>query len=186
MYLKEMQAHLLCDFEAMSELKSAFKKLHESVAKQLSRVLGSSVCRVASRRLLNKALQMCKEHAGSLLGSIRSIRPIQIAQREHFDKGSHSEPYFYDSSYQPVRRVSPMGQENVYVLANDSEKDGSDTKGLKFKWECSSECKPVTDAEVDAIVSLKVAFEGPIEKVRHALDTCNEGCPNDTNCIFPC
>ena len=39
------------------------------------------------------------------------------------------------------------------------------------------ECKPITDAEVDAILTLKGSFNGPVEEVRHALDTCDEGCP---------
>jgi len=38
-----------------------------------------------------------------------------------------------------------------------------------MKWECSSECKPLTETEVDAIVSLR-GFENPMQEVRHALD----------------
>ena len=38
--------------------------------------------------------------------------------------------------------------------------------------------KPLTDAEVHAILSRKESFNGPVEEVRHALDTCDEGCPN--------
>ena len=48
----------------------------------------------------------------------------------------------------------------------------------KKKWERSSECKPVSDAEVDAILELKVAFEMSLQDVRHALDHCDGGCPN--------
>ena len=44
--------------------------------------------------------------------------------------------------------------------------------------ECSNECKPVTDAEVDSILELKEAFEMPLEDVRHALDHCDGDCPN--------
>jgi len=47
-----------------------------------------------------------------------------------------------------------------------------------MKWECSSECKPLTETEVDAIVSLRAAFENPMQEVRHALETCDDGCPN--------
>ena len=74
MYLKELQTHLLHDFDARSELRKAFKKLHESVSKRMPRVLGRTVCRLAARRLLNKALQVRKEQVGSLHKSIRSIK----------------------------------------------------------------------------------------------------------------
>ena len=37
------------------------------------------------------------------------------------------------------------------------------------KWECSSQC-PVTDTEVDAILTLKAAFDKPVQEDRHALD----------------
>lgn len=43
------------------------------------------------------------------------------------------------------------------------------------KWLCSGECKPLTD---NAILALKAVFEKSIQKVRHALDTCDDGCPN--------
>ena len=37
------------------------------------------------------------------------------------------------------------------------------------KWECSSQC-PVTDTVVDAILTLKAAFDKPIQEDRHTLD----------------
>jgi len=46
------------------------------------------------------------------------------------------------------------------------------------KWECSCECKPLTETEVDAIVSLRAAFENPMQEVRHTLETCGDGCLN--------
>ena len=90
-----MQRNLLCNYEARSELIKAFIKVHESLAKQMPRVLGRTVCRLGARRLLNKALQMRKEHAGYLL---RSIKSIQITQRKDFGKGCHSmssEPFYF-------------------------------------------------------------------------------------------
>ena len=38
------------------------------------------------------------------------------------------------------------------------------------KWECSSQCEPVTDTVVDAILTLKAAFDKPIQEDRHTLD----------------
>ena len=181
MYLKKLQAALLQDFEVKSELTEAFKKLHESVAKhvRIHRVLAWTVCRLAARRMLNKTLQMRKEHVGSSLKSIRSIKSIQITQTEDFGKGCHSassEPYSYDTSYHPVKRDSPVpiNEAGQCVIANEIPNDRN--KGAQ--WGCSDECKPLTDTEIDSIVVLKAAFNNPIQKVRHALDTCDDGCPN--------
>jgi len=38
--------------------------------------------------------------------------------------------------------------------------------------------KPLTETEVDAIVSLRAAFENPLQEVQHALETCDDGFPN--------
>ena len=104
-----------------------------------------------------------------------------MTQKEDFGNSCHgmsSEPYFYDSSYQPVKRNAPIpiNETGQCVIANKIYTDKEDAQ--KKKWECSSECKPVTDAEANVILTLKAAFENPIQKVRHALDTCDDGCPN--------
>ena len=51
-------------------------------------------------------------------------------------------------------------------------------KDEEMKWECTSECKPLTEAEVHAIVTLKQAFMQEMPVVRQALDACDDGCPN--------
>ena len=69
------------------------------------------------------------------------------------------------------------------VVANEisnSENDSAKTKGeqpLK-QWNCHSECKVITDTEVAAIVHLRQAFDKPMHELRSALDTCDNGCPN--------
>ena len=73
-----------------------------------------------------------------------------------------NEPYFYDSSYQLVKREFPIpiNEAGQCVVANEIEpEEGS--KGIKM-WECSVECKQVTDAEVAAIVSLRATFDAPM------------------------
>ena len=45
------------------------------------------------------------------------------------------------------------------------------------EWECSQHCKPLTDVEIVAIVTLRAAFEGSIEEARQALAECDFGCP---------
>ena len=49
-----------------------------SVVKIVSVVMGITVCRTAARRLVNKALQIRKEDAGSLLQSIRLVKGFEI------------------------------------------------------------------------------------------------------------
>ena len=76
-----------------------------------------------------------------------------------------NEPYFYDSSYQLVKREFPIpiNEAGQCVVANEMEpEEGS--KGIKM-WQCSVECKQVTDAEVAAIVSLRTAFDAPIHEL---------------------
>ena len=71
LYVKEMQGQLLGNNEARAELMTAFKKLRGSVTRPVCRKV---VCRIAAKRLLNKALQIQKEHSASLLKCIRAIK----------------------------------------------------------------------------------------------------------------
>ena len=48
-----------------------------------------------------------------------------------------------------------------------------------LKWQCYSQCKPLTIAEVNAIVTLKEEFQKPIKEVLHTLQVCDDGCPNE-------
>ena len=51
------------------------------------------------------------------------------------------------------------------------------------KWECHDECKPLTDSEIDAILSFRAAFDLSVEE-KQTLAKCNFGCPygNYTKC----
>ena len=64
MYLKEILIHLLADAEARSLLSDSFTKIHINDKINVS---VKAMCRVAAKKLLNKALQIRREHAGSLL-----------------------------------------------------------------------------------------------------------------------
>ena len=76
-YVKNIQGCLLSNRKARARVTAAFKK-QGSLAKQMSRVLGRTVCSVAGTRLLNKALQLRKEHAGLLLKTTSMINANQI------------------------------------------------------------------------------------------------------------
>ena len=64
-----------------------------------------TVCRLVAQRLVSKALQVHKEHAGLLLGSIKSIKSIKLNGESDFGKSCHTrstEPFFYEAAYQHV------------------------------------------------------------------------------------
>ena len=92
--------------------------------------------------------------------------------------------HFYDSAYQHVKRdiPIPVNEDGQCVVAKELHTDGKGACAQRKKWECCSECKPVTDTEVDAILTLKAAFEKPPQTVRHALDECDSGCPSGHYC----
>ena len=200
-YLKYIQANLFVSFEARSQLRNSFKIMHPHIAKNIPRLLGRTACRLAGKRLLNKVLQVRKMHAGALLKSIRHIKSTHIKRREDFGKGCHSmstEPYFFDSAYQLIKRGAaiPIDEDGHCIIAKEiiSDEEGKEAKAAaktaeeareakevarkKKKWECSSQCKIVTNTEVDCIVSMKAAFEMPLQIVRSMLASCDEGCPN--------
>ena len=186
-YVKEIQRLLLNDKEARVQLTEAYKKQYKSAAKRLPRVMIKAVCRIAVKRLLNKALQLRKEHAGTLLRTTRAVNSLVIKGQNDFGEGCHtssSEPYYYDSAYLPVQRAYaiPIDENGRCVVANEissSESESSKRKAKQqpVKWSCSSECKPVSE-EVAAIVHLKQAFEH-MQELRTALDTCDGGCPSE-------
>ena len=103
-YLKDLESNLLGNKKAKEGLIKAFKQ-QQTIMK---RVTGTAIRKIAAKRLLNKALQVRKERAGSLLKTIRTVQSLQISSAEDFGEGCHTsstEPYFYDSAYKPVKRL---------------------------------------------------------------------------------
>ena len=185
LYVKEIQCRLVANPGARVALLEACRRECNSAAKYLPRGVINSLCKIAAKRLVNKALQLRKEHAGALLKTTRAVNGLNITGRDDFGEGCHtasSEPYFYDAAYQHIQRACafPIDDDGRCVVAKEigsSEYAGS--KGQQpAKWHCTSECKAVTETEVAAIVCLKQAFEEPMQKLRNALDACDDGCPN--------
>ena len=173
-YVKKILGHLLIKSEARVQLVAAFKRQQKT---KMARVMRKAVCKVAAKRLLNKSLQTRREYVGSLLKACRLIKKLKIDGKEDFGEGCHTastEPYYYDTAYKLVKRdyALPIDENGKCVVANEilPEDEKEDGKHPMI-WECSSECKPLTETEVDAIVSLRVAFENPMQEVRHALET---------------
>ena len=127
MYLQEIEANLLENSKTRLALIKALKKQHETQPEQARRVLGKTACRLGAKRLLNKALQVRKEHAGCLLKMARSIQNLQIKGKNDFGESSHTastEPYFYDSAYQLVKRphAIPIDENGKCIIAKQVKK----------------------------------------------------------------
>ena len=168
MYLQEIEANLLENSKARLALIKALKKQHETQAEQARGVLGKTACRLAAKWLLNKALQVRKEHAGCLLKMARSIQSLQIKGKNDFGESSHTastEPYFYDSAYQLVKRphAIPIDENGKCIIAKQVKKESA-----WKKWQCTNECKSITPSEELSIVTFKQSFECSIQ------DKCDE------------
>ena len=184
-YVKQMQYSLLHDSQTLVQLIKDYKKQHPDLAKRMSRAMSRAVCKIAAKKVLNKAIQLRKENVGSLLKNIRLIKCLDIKENEDFGEGVHSaasEPYYFDASYQLVKIdfPIPVDENGKCMLATenpDNEIEKHTNKPLK--WQCYSQCKPLTIAEVNAIVTLKEEFQKPIKEVLHTLQVCDDGCPNE-------
>ena len=77
-----------------------------------------------------------------------------------------TEPFFYDSAYKLVKKeyALPIDTNGRCITA----KNGShpmkfqdiQLKSLPMKWECSSECKILSDSNVCTIIDLDMVFAG--------------------------
>ena len=119
-----IQHQLLGNAGAKFKLVEVFKKHSKTTAKQLPKCMVKTVGLIVAKRLCNKALQLCKEHVGTLLKTTRAVQKLNIKGRDDFGEGCHttaSEPYHYDSAYHPVKRPSaiPVNKDGTCVFANE-------------------------------------------------------------------
>ena len=151
-YIKDLTSSLVSNTKVKSNLIKSFKK-QKTVVK---RVTGKAVCSIAAKRLVNKALQVRKEHAGSLFKIVRTVQSMQINGAEDFREGCHTastEPYFYDSPYKPVKRdyALPIDECGKCVVASEITDDDKTTKHTSkpkpMKWACTIEYKNLSDVK---------------------------------------
>ena len=81
MYVKEIQSQLLADAEGRSQLSYSFPKKHINAKNKVS---GIAMCRVLAKKLLNKALQICRKHAGSLHQAARLVQTMELTDKNDF------------------------------------------------------------------------------------------------------
>ena len=72
--VKQIEYSLLHDSQTLVQLIKDYKKQHPDLAKRISRAMSQAVCKIAAKKVLNKALQLRKENVGSLLKNIRLIK----------------------------------------------------------------------------------------------------------------
>ena len=72
-YVKQIQYSLLHDSQTLVQLIKDYKKQHPDLAKRMSRAMSQAVCKIAAKKVLNKALQLRKENVGSLLKNINQM-----------------------------------------------------------------------------------------------------------------
>ena len=78
-YFRNVQVNILADREVLVKLKEEFKSLHAGVADTLSRAeLEQTVGRLSVKRLVCKALQIRRKHAGFLVATIKLIKSISL------------------------------------------------------------------------------------------------------------
>ena len=166
MYVKEILSHLLADAEARSLVSDSFPKMHINDKINVS---VKAMCRVAAKKLLNKALQIRREHAGSLLQAARLVQSMELTDKNDFGDGCHmasTEPFFYDSAYKLVKKeyALPIDTNGRCITAKNvctsDEIPRYSAKEPPMKWECSSECKILSDSDVCTIIDLDIVFAG--------------------------
>ena len=191
LYANVTQRNLVLDNKARIEVVKVVRQRFPIVVKR--NLVSRIACGYAARRLVNKSLRVRKEHAGNLLKVTREITRLSIKGEKDFGDTIHtasSEPYFHDSAYQQVQRHTavPIDERGRCFVANGVstmvrvDKTASPTQPKTeqqfLRWKCCSECKPLTKAEVSAIVELKDSFDKPMIELRQDLDMCDSGCPN--------
>ena len=110
MGVKRLQANLLCDLEAKSQLCNKFKKQSPYSGKCTTGKV-KTLCQLVARKLVNKALHVRKMCIGTLFKAVRCIKSMCINEQKDFGDGCHTastEPYFYEVAYQLVKRDTPI------------------------------------------------------------------------------
>ena len=108
------------------------------------------MCNVASRQLLNRVLKYRRACAAELLGTIRSVKTVEINNKNDFGDTRHTvstEPYFYDLAYQLVKR-QPVDKQGKCVVAEITIVQKN--KNKENKKASTAEGKPATSNNSNA------------------------------------
>ena len=94
---------------------------------------------------------------------------MELTDKNDFGDGCHmasTEPFFYDSAYKLVKKeyALPIDTNGRCITAKNvctsDEIPRYSAKEPPMKWECSSECKILSDSDVCTIIDLDIVFAG--------------------------
>ena len=95
------------------------------------------------------------------------MESIELTDKDDFGDGCHmasTEPFFYDSAYKLVKKEYAcqweMHHSKEWCTYNEMPRYSS--KEPPIKWECSSECKILSDSDVCKIIDLDIVFAGGV------------------------
>ena len=116
--------------QVRNTLTNAFKCLQQPKATT------RAVCNVASRQLLNRVLKYRRACAAELLGTIRSVKTVEISNTDDFGDTRHTtstDLYFYDSAYQLIKRQQalPVDKQGKCVVVEITIVEKTKTKRTK-------------------------------------------------------
>ena len=94
---------------------------------------------------------------------------MDLTDKNDFGDGCHmanTEPFFYDSAYKLVKKeyAMPIDTNGRCITAKNvctsDEIPRYSAKESLMKWECSGECKILSDSDVCTIIDLDIVFAG--------------------------
>ena len=135
-YVKNMKRNISSKPTLKRKLLHAFRSSRKPLADKVKpSKLCNAVSNIEARKLLNKVLKVRKQSVGELLSCIRSVTALKIST-EDFGESRHtasSEPFFYDQSYEMVRRTSPIAVDSNgrCVIAEEEGKRNQKTNRPK-------------------------------------------------------
>ena len=188
--LKNVQVNMLSHSEELKNIVNSISELQNNLCQKLSsKLLLKTVCKIVASKLLAKVFQARRTEASSLLAVCRHITTFVFNSKKDFGERIHhasTEPYFYDAAYSVVKRKCiPITRHGVCFVAEQAEcpkdikKDKHKPRATSdcYHWICTEECKTLSNAEVQSIVSLKENFSKPINEIRQNLEELDNGCP---------
>ena len=153
-------------------MNDAFNKVNPCLAKKvLTRTASEAVAKICTNALVSKALSLRRIHAGLIMKGVHSINALSFSHSnvESWERYHTvgSEPYFYDSSYTPVKHIQaiPVDQHGRCVVSK--EIGTSNLMSMRpIKWQCASECRQPSKEEIEVIDTTKSLFKMSLDEIR--------------------
>ena len=93
---------------------------------------------------------------------------MELTDKNYFGDSCHmasTEPFFYDSAYKLVKKRVCVANRYRWEMHHSKEWTSDkiprySAKKPPMKWECSSECKILSDSDVCTIIDIDIVFAG--------------------------